>query len=369
MSAAASGTNSGASLPRLGARVEVAAADARRRAGERPDRLDDQLLAPVPGGQQGEDAEQRKLQIGDADLAIDAAQRFRLVEADQDARIGAGKPREAENAPDAVEVRRRHAAVRAPEDLAKQRMIGEILSALALLGEFRQHGPVAVEQQRGRAAARLDQGRKPPDPLQVDRRHDDRIDVVVCSERRVGRHDGRLIGGALDQVIAEHETPAAARLLDIGTVRDVDADRARAGRADEAVVRSGHRQRADPRHVERETGQEGGAVLPAAGERRIAARHHRQHGARRVDHLDLGVGAALGEIEHLFGRHLDPLGPARLELADAVERERHHGEQREQHEARADAQARHRGFAHGAAGVFFALHCCSTPRRSVPGRG
>jgi len=158
-------------LAAIWARVEIAAADARRRAGERPDRLDDQLLAPIPGGQQGENAEQRKLQIGDADLASMRRSAFRLVEADQDARIGAGKPREAENAPDAVEVRRRHAAVGAREDLAKQRMIGEILSALALLGEFRQHGPVAVEQQRGSRrgaprpgakAARPIAGRSPP---------------------------------------------------------------------------------------------------------------------------------------------------------------------------------------------------------------
>ena len=248
------------------------------------------------------------------------------------------------------------------EDVAKQRMVGEVAAALGPLGELGQHGAVAVEQHGARAGPRLDQAGQAADPLQVDRRHDDGVDRRVLAHGRIGGDHGRLVGRALDQVVAEHEAPAAARLLHVRAVAEIEPDRVGPGRADDAVVRADHRQGADPRHVDREAGEEVGAALAGAGERDVAARHHLEHGAGRVDHLELGGGAALGELERLVRRHLGALGPARLEQAHAVERERHHGEQREQHQARPDAQARGRALARAAIGHNVAMHAYATPR-------
>src|SRR5258708_10512272 len=64
----------------LGADIELAASDARGRARERADRLDDQFLAPEPSGEQGQEAEEDELKGRNADLAIDPAENFLLVE-------------------------------------------------------------------------------------------------------------------------------------------------------------------------------------------------------------------------------------------------------------------------------------------------
>lgn len=230
------------------------------------------------------------------------------------------------------------------------------------LGELGQHGAVAVEQHGARAGPRLDQAGQAADPLEVDRRHDDGLDRFVLAHGRIGGDHRRLVGRALDQVVAEHEAPAAARLLHVGAVAEIEAHHVGPGRAEDAIVRPDHREGADPRHVDRETVQEVGAALAAARERDVAARHHLEHGPGRVDHLELGGGAALGELERLVRGHLGALGPARLEQAHAVERERHHDEQREQHQPRPNAQARRRALARAAIGHNVAMHAYATPQ-------
>ena len=66
----------------LGAYVELAAADARGGARERSDRLDDQLLATEPSGEQGQNTEEQKLSVCDTDLTVDSTQDLPFVETD-----------------------------------------------------------------------------------------------------------------------------------------------------------------------------------------------------------------------------------------------------------------------------------------------
>ena len=92
------------------AHVQIAAAETRCGAHQRPDRPHDELLAAEPGDQKNEHAEQRELQIGDADFAVDAAVHGLLIEADGKPRLRPGHADISEDAPDAVEARGRHRA-------------------------------------------------------------------------------------------------------------------------------------------------------------------------------------------------------------------------------------------------------------------
>ena len=176
--------------------------------------------------------------------------------------------------------------------------------------------------------------------MQVDGREDDGAHGVVVGCRRISADDSRLAVAARDEVIAENELPRAPNVLYVFTIGHVEADRGGAGRARDPPVGPDRREALDPRDIEREADQKLAAVLAVLRQRDVGAPHHLKDRARRVDDFELRIGAAPGEVDGLVGRHFESLDPARLEQPHAVERERHHGEQRKQHQAGADAEPR-----------------------------
>ena len=112
-----------------GAYVQIAAAEARRRAHQRPDRAHDEPLAAEPGGEQNKHAEQAKLHVGDADLAVDAAVHDALVEADRKPRM---RPGHADIGRRCAGRRRSPAIVVVPsslrQHLPRQGVVGEVLA-------------------------------------------------------------------------------------------------------------------------------------------------------------------------------------------------------------------------------------------------
>ena len=102
------------------AHVQIAAAETRGGAHQRPDRPHDELLAAEPCQEQNEQAEQDKLQIGDVDLAVDAAMHGVFVEADGKPRLRPGHADIGEDAPHAVEAGNRHRAFVVGEHVLRQ---------------------------------------------------------------------------------------------------------------------------------------------------------------------------------------------------------------------------------------------------------
>ena len=109
-----------------GARFEVAAAEARSGARQRPDRPHDEPLAAEPYAHQHQHAEQRELQIGDTDFAVDAAVHDAFVEADRKPRIGPRHAHEREQTRQSVEARGRRGAFIALLHGADERLAGEV---------------------------------------------------------------------------------------------------------------------------------------------------------------------------------------------------------------------------------------------------
>src|SRR5262249_27271369 len=72
----------GCPIFRPGADVEVTASDARGGAGERANRLDNQLFAADPSRKQGEEAKQDQFDIGNSKLSVDAAEDLAFLEPD-----------------------------------------------------------------------------------------------------------------------------------------------------------------------------------------------------------------------------------------------------------------------------------------------
>src|SRR5262249_950113 len=196
-----------------GAAAPLAAADPGRHARQPADRPDAQLLAAEPRREQHDQPEQPELQIGDAGLAVDAAQQVAFVEADDEARLGAGNAHHREDAAHTVETFRDERAAGTGEQRAHQRMIALAAAAHILAaGEAGDTETVAAEQKGDRAGALRDLSGEPADPLQVDRRDDDRVAALVERHGRLRGDHVRLARRPVDEVVAQHEVPAAPRI-------------------------------------------------------------------------------------------------------------------------------------------------------------
>ena len=173
--------------PRIAGRahMQVAAAETRGGAHQRPDRAHHELLAAEPCDQQDEQPEQHELQIGEVEFAVDIALHHSLVETDGKPCL---RPRHAnigEDARDAVEARAGHRAFVARkhvmgQTLRRERLADEVL----LIGRGGNERAAAVEQQYGGARMLCGGRHQFADPLQIDHRKDDRIDRSVVSDGR-----------------------------------------------------------------------------------------------------------------------------------------------------------------------------------------
>ena len=171
-------------------------------------------------------------------------------------------------------------------------------------------------------------------------RHYRRLHVGVDRLRRIDRGERRLPVQPSDDVVADHELARFHRGLDMRPVRQVDADRGGIGRALDPAVGADDRDAVDPRHAGGEIGQveiAGGAGREHA---HIGARHHLQHRLRGGDDLALALRAAPRQLERLGGGVVDAFLAGLFEQAHAVEHQRHHRQQRQNHETCPDAQGR-----------------------------
>src|SRR5262249_62422245 len=105
-------------------------------------------------------------------------------------------------------------------------MLDEALPAEVILAEDAGENRAAAVNQKNRSTRTLpDHRRKTPNPLEIERCEDDRIDRLVFAESRIGSDDGRLAIGPGHDIVAQHESPAAARVLDERTIGDVQTNR------------------------------------------------------------------------------------------------------------------------------------------------
>ena len=176
------------------------------------------LLAAEPGEREERSMPNSdELQIGDADLAVDAAVHGVLIEADGKPRL---RPRHAdigEDAPHAVEARRSSSCLRRWRACRCARAcVGKALAdRLLLVGRTGDQRAAAVDQ-HDRSAGTLRGGRREiADPLQIDRRHERRRRPSRLPSM-IGKAATRLghLVDAVDQIVAEREIARAQCVLE-----------------------------------------------------------------------------------------------------------------------------------------------------------
>ena len=243
------------------ANAQIAAAEARGGARQRPDRPHDQLFAAEPSGEKNQRAKQRELQVSDGDLAVDPTVHDGLVQAHGKPRPGPGHPHIDKNAPHPVEAVDRHRAFVVGKHVLRQGMIGKVLAEESFeVGGTGDQRAAAVDQHHGGTGAMRGLRCEIADPLQIDRRQNDAIDRAVFRHRREGGNQAGHAVDAVDQVVAEREIARAHRLGKIGTVGDVQPNGARVGRTNNSAVSPGDAETAKPWNVAGQIGEHMTAV-------------------------------------------------------------------------------------------------------------
>ena len=205
-------------IPRRGG-FHFTAADAAGGSGERTDRPEEQPLAEELRSQQGDQAGDRQLEIGERNVAVDAAEDLVLVNADEDMGIGAGQLVKSVDATDAVEAGLGHSPTLLRQCGPNQRMIGNVLASLvAAVRTFRDNDTMAVDQDGRGAGTVLDEIGKLRHPAELDRSRNDCERVAVGTGDGVARHDFRLGADPADDRLAQHEAAFLLCLLDIFAV-------------------------------------------------------------------------------------------------------------------------------------------------------
>ena len=168
----------------------------------------------------------------------------------------------------------------------------------------------------------------------------DGVDRVVDRLCRIGGDERGRLRDPSHQIIADDEFAGPDRFVIMRPVRHVETERRRQRRAFDAPVGADDRHAFDPGHVGRKVGQIEIAGLAARQHGDIGPRHDLQHGAHRGHDFTLGVGAAFGEVEDFGGGMVDALGAAGFHQPHAVEHQRHHRQEGEDDETRANAEDR-----------------------------
>ncbi len=181
-----------AAAPR--ARRPVALAEALRGRRHQLDRVDDELFGGDQRAEQHEQADKAELQIGGADVAVDRRRHLGLVDADDQARLRAGNPREVDDASRVVgrdERKRSLILVRIERlvgDRGQQRnRIQRPADHAGFIRRRRQHDAGAVDQHRRNARAAAEIAHDLRHPVQVDAGDDDGIGIVADRGYRIGR--------------------------------------------------------------------------------------------------------------------------------------------------------------------------------------
>ena len=202
LKARASGTNSAGRRLARRARRPVALAEALRHRRHHLDRLDDELLRGDQRAEQHEQADEAELQIGGADLAVDRGGHPGFVDADDQARSGAGDSRKADARASSRRRRRRKAIPRGLSEPSAFSAIADNSGTriqrpadhAGLVRRRRQHGSGAVDQHGRNAGPAAEIAHDLRHPVEIDAGENDRIRIPVDGGYRIGRHHDRLVG-------------------------------------------------------------------------------------------------------------------------------------------------------------------------------
>jgi hypothetical protein len=210
--------------PRLVRRthLQIAAAEARRRAHQPSDRVQNQPLAAEPGREKNEHAEYAELHISDRDFPIDPAVHCRLADAKCEPRLCVRHADETEDALRSVEVDRRRRAFVFRQQFLGQAVTGEIFADETFrIGRSGHHRTATVDHQHLGAGARHRIGRQFADPIRIERGDDDRGNCAALLPHRKRGHGARHTTLPFDKIVAERKLMRIQRSLKIRTIGHV----------------------------------------------------------------------------------------------------------------------------------------------------
>ncbi|MGY3645566.1 hypothetical protein ACVWW2_000857 [Bradyrhizobium sp. LM4.3] len=255
------------------ARRQIALAKALGHIGQHLDRLDHQLFGGDQRAEQDEHDDESELEISGADVAAHGRRHLVLVDAGDQAGIGAGDADITDRAAGAVGGEERQCALvlvrpqRLVGDRGHQRHVVERTTDRAVLvGRCRQHGAGAVDQDGGDAGAAPQIAHDLRHPVEVDGGKHDGIGYAAEGGHRVNRHHGRRQHRPRQDEVAQHEAAGFLCLLEVRPVTEIEADIHVVGGALNAPVLAGDQKRTDPGKIRRQArAQHVTALADAAG--------------------------------------------------------------------------------------------------------